>query len=157
MSQLNSTSVAAHLAASFEASQKANSKDLPVPGYDGLFVTFKALTDWAAVKGVVVGDPSNQTTDDEIESAAKLLIAASVGSYAIIDGERYDIGLPLGAELYASIFPDAPKLANDVQGVLVLFNNTLALVGMAGDLAQWFAKAGVESTQAVQGKSPAGS
>lgn len=153
-------SVAEHLRESFRRRQGNKTKDVKIPGYDGLYVTFRALDDYTEVREAIKdiarkrGIPEG---DREVELAVQTLLLAAVDSFAIINGERIDIGQPLGLGLYDYIFPEEDegeeRPMTDAQAVIALFDNTMALMVTAATLDQWFRGEGVDTEEELLGES----
>jgi hypothetical protein len=99
-------SVAERLRANFEKAQARRTKALQFPPIEGLYIVFRPIIDFAEVEAALesVSDalPKSQMA---IENAIRLMIVSSVDSYAMVDGERREIGLKLGVQLYDMIFP----------------------------------------------------
>lgn len=156
-------SVAEHLRNSFRERQGNKVESFPIAGYDGLFVTFRALDDYAEVRnavGEVVKRRGVPEAEREIEIGIETLKLSSIGSYAMIDGQKIDIGLPLGIDLYDYIFaadPDSDdepthKPQTDNEAIILLFDNTMALMLLASRLDRWFKGEAVTTDEALLGE-----
>lgn len=128
-----------------------SSIDVLLPGYDDLYVTFRQLSDYTAIRDRYLKRLRQQGQSDaqmEIGIAIETLLAASTGSYAQIDGERYDLpGEGLGIELYDEIWggdEDAVVPTNDAQALTLMFLtdeglvNTVQITSLAAELEAWF-------------------
>lgn len=141
-------SVAEHLRASFKKAVERKTRDVKLPDYDELHVIFRALDDYAELRdGIrdVVDRPGLADAEREIEISLRTLVMSSVDSYAVIEGEKHEIGLPLGAALYDYINPPAEgeqRALTDEQATLLLFRGTMALMTVSGELSTWFGNVG---------------
>lgn len=99
-------SVAERLRANFEKAKQQHTQELQHPMIEGLFIVFRSIDDFAEANTAFDGI-NDYLSDDQkqIELALKLLVSSSVSSYAIVDGQRHEIGLPLGVALYDYLFP----------------------------------------------------
>jgi hypothetical protein len=117
--------------------QHTKTRDFEIPGYQPqLFVTFKALDDYTETREI--GARHENVPDEaqrEMYVAADTLIAASTDSYGILDGERVEIGLPLGAALAARLDHDGAE--NDRQAVFQIFPSTMSLMRTFIELDGW--------------------
>jgi hypothetical protein len=156
-------SVAEHLRKSFRAKQGNKIESFPIAGYDGLFVTFRALDDYAEVRNATVEVVKRRGVPEaerEIEIGIETLKLSSIGSYAIIDGQKIDIGLPLGVDLYDYIFAadpdadDAPehRPQTDNEAIILLFDNTMALMLLASRLDRWFKGEAISTDEELLGE-----
>ena len=157
-------SVAEHLRESFRQRQGNKTKDVRIPGYDGLFVTFRALDDYTEVRDAIKDVARKRGISEgerEVEIAVRTLLLASVSSHAVINDRRVEIDLPLGLGLYDYIFPAEPgeegdiipevRPESDTEAVVMLFDNTMALVVTAASLDQWFRGEGVDTDEEILG------
>lgn len=145
-----SQSVAEHLREAFRKRQSNKTVDLEIPGYGGLFGTFRALDDYAELREAIQDVAKKRgisEADREVEIAASTLLLASVSSYALVDGQHVDIPHPLGLGLYDYIFPAEDEMearpGSDSEAVHMLFDNSVSLVVTAARLERWFAGEGV--------------
>ena len=125
-------------------------RDWPIADYDGLYVTFQLLEDYNTTRAQLLQTLKRRGVSAgsrEISIALKMLIAASVDSYAIVNDQRYELGLPLGIDLYDQLWPagrsvegqPAGRPRNDEQAVIMLFGgNTVRITSLAAELDQWF-------------------
>lgn len=139
-------SVSERLRESFVRSQAVKTQDIAIPGYDELHVIFRVLDDYTELRRVLRGAQLRNRhlpeSAQEIQASIETLILASVDSYAVVDGQRIDIGLPLGLALYDYIFPVSaedpakPSLrpTKDGEAVTMLFGSTVALMFVASQL-----------------------
>ena len=119
-----------------------------------LWVTFRCLSDYGEVRdGVTATAKRRHATQAALEIATSLdtLRMAAVGSYAVIDGEEVDIGLPLGLPLYHHLFgTPTPGPENDNQAITLLFHeNTTVIVARGLELDRWMTAGGPEDEQAL--------
>lgn len=132
-------------------------KDFAVPGYDRrLWATFRALTEYADVRRPVVehqGIPDD--AEREVLMAVDTLLAATVGAYALMpDGEKVDLGVPLGLGLAGHL--GFSGLENDRQAVLAIFKTgTADLMEFFGDVTRFFDEAKHGGEAALVGESEA--
>jgi hypothetical protein len=136
--------IAALRAGHDEAVQKRKPKDMILPGYGEpvkeLHVEYRALTDYDEVR-----EQTRKTFAKgmapavlEKELGKEMLRIASINSYALIDGQRIDIGLPLGLELYSQLFPDKPGPRTDGEAIVLLYDsNTTVLMNQYALLDRW--------------------
>ena len=157
-------SVAEHLRTSFRKAQSNRApKHVKVPGYDGLYLKFRPLDSYEEVaetiKATIKRNPHISATQRDVAVGVETMLLASVGSYAIVDGETYDIGLTLGLQLYNYIFPPEtdeeghpiPGPSTDQEAVYLLFIDDLSLMNVATMLDMWWKNAGVETEDELLG------
>lgn len=152
-------SVAEHLRASFRKAQSRKTKDVAIPGYDELHVVFRALDDYSEVRDGIAKILSKRGIPEstrEIEMGIQTLLMSSVDSYAMVAGEKVEIGLPLGVALYDYIWPaedeNEIRPQTDAEAVTMLFLSTMSLMTVTAELDMWFKNTGVETDNEVLGE-----
>ena len=136
-------SVAERLRANIVKAQQRRTQDLVFPNSEELHILFRPLDDFGELRDVLNIDGMNSLSESkqEIQAAINTLAASSVDSYAVIDGDRVDIGLPLGLRLYDYIFPvedGEVRPQTDGEAISLMFaGDTVALVMFARKLDVW--------------------
>lgn len=162
-------SVAEHLRKSFQKAQASRKpKEIAVPGYDGLFLVFRPLDSYEEVGETIEATMKRlrgqrlTRWQRDVAIAVDTMLLGAIGSYAMVDDVRYEIGIPLGVELYNYIFPPepdpetgdvGPRPMTDQEAVYMLFLDDLSLMNMASELDEWWKTAGVEVEEEVLGNS----
>lgn len=125
-------SVADRLRANFAAAQSQRTQEFEFPPISGLYIVFRTIEDFGEAHDTIMGNPGLPAAQQEIAMAINLLVASSIDSYAIVDGDRHDIGLKLGVDLYDLIFPAEEgqiRPRTDGEAVALMFGaDTLSLV-----------------------------
>ena len=136
------SSVAARLRESFAEGQANKTREVEIPGYDGLFGVFRAIDDYTEVRPVIAraAKARGDEAQKEISIAAETLLLSSVDTFAMVDGKRVDIGLPLGKGLYDTLWEGDEshvQVDNDRQALSLLIPSTVSLVALAGQVDLW--------------------
>ena len=142
------SSVLKQLRDSAKKARENKTIDLPIPDFAGLYVTFRALSDYSEVRSALVKVLKKKglsAADRDVEVSVETLLMSSVSSYALVDDVRHEIPgrPPLGRALYDELFPperdDEIRPENDQQAVLWLFGqNTVQITTLAAQLDLWF-------------------
>lgn len=153
------------LRAAYEAATATvEPKDIQVRGYgepaSELHVLYRMLDDYAEVRDGLRGARGRgkvQPATRELEMAMDTLHMASVGSYALVNGERHEIGHPLGLELYNYLFPDdgsgKARPGTDRQAIVMLYHGkTLPITLAYTELDQWIKNGGVDAEELALGE-----
>jgi hypothetical protein len=154
--------VAAILRAAFEqVADEKPPKAIQLFGYgepkSELWVTFRMVDDYDQVSETLTPvlkqrGPKKQRI---INVGLETLLMAAEGSYAVIDGEQFDIGCPLGIPLYEhlGLFPDRPTPANDRQAAWLLFkSNKLRVANAFMAYDAWVKAGGVDVEEEALGE-----
>ena len=134
-------SVSERIRASIVKAQQRKTQDLIFPESEELHILFRPLDDFTELQPLlaeVAGSPEGQQA---IQAAINTLVASSVDSYAVVDGEKVDIGMKLGLGLYDFIFPvenGEVRPTTDGEAISLMFGgDTVALVMFARRLHVW--------------------
>ena len=136
-------SVAERLRANIVKAQQRRTQDLVFPNSEELHILFRPLDDFTELHDVLNPEKLAGMAEGtaEVQAAINTLAASSVDSYAVIDGDRVDIGLPLGLKLYDYIFPVEDgeiRPQTDGEAISLMFGgDTVALVMFARKLDVW--------------------
>jgi hypothetical protein len=145
-----------------QAAAEVEPKDIQVRGYgepdSELHVLYRMLDDYAEVRGLT--RTQNRKVKPEVrdvEMAIDTLQIASVGSYAVVGGERHDLGEPLGLGLYNLLFPEdgsgKARPGNDRQAIIMLYHGkTLPITLAYTELDAWIKNGGVEAEDQALGE-----
>lgn len=158
-------SVAELLRAAYEDAAAAREpKDIQIYGYGEpdteLHVLLRMVDDLEEISDALrpaMRRKGVKPTQRQLDVAIDTLLLASVGSYAVVNGERHDLGVPLGLELYDQLFPDdgsgKPRPATDRQAVVLLFHNkTLPIATAFVAYDNWVKAGGVEAEEEALGE-----
>jgi hypothetical protein len=147
--------VAEVLREQYEAARARRTVGLKIPGYDSLYGVFRAVGDFREVHGATKPGPGGAKDEVALSEgfAVDLLLLASVGTYAVIDGERSDLP-PLGAELHAHLFGPSEIPLKDAEAMYLLFPlGTYSMVEVATRLDQWQKGQAFQSDEELLGNS----
>ena len=132
-------------------------KDILIPGYGEpdteLHGLFRILDDYEEVRDGLkesMRQRNVKPAQRELEGGMDTLLMASIGSYAVVNGQRHEIGHPLGVELYDYLFPDdgSPRPGNDRQALVLLFHRkTMPIMTAYMELDQWIRRGGVDAEE----------
>jgi hypothetical protein len=131
--------------------QHRTTGEFPIPGYEGrLHGEFRALDDYSEVRAIVmrhtkVADVAQQ----ELYVAADTLLAASVGTFAMQDGVRHDLSLPLGRGLAAYLGYEG--LESDRQALFAVFPATISVMTLFAEYDLWMKASGVTVDEDLAG------
>lgn len=146
-----------------DAAAEVEPKDIQIRGYgepdSELHVLYRMLDDYAEVRGLTLAQARQKVKPAvrDVEMAIDTLHMASVGSYALVNGERHDIGVPLGLELYNYLFPDdgsgKTRPGNDRQAIIMLYHGkTLPITLAYTELDAWIKNGGVDAEEQALGE-----
>lgn len=148
-------------AAHEKAQANRKPKDVVLPGYgepvSELHLLFEMLPDYGEVREVIKRALSKRGLDQdkrEIQVGLETLTRASVGSYALIDGERHDLHARLGLELYEHLHPqDELPPSDDLEATVLLFDsNTTMVMGVFHEVDAWMRRGGRDAEEETLGK-----
>lgn len=152
-----SPSVAALLRAGYERALAERAPlDKVITGYGEpeteLHVLFRALEDYDENRKNLrpVIKKARDASQQEQAIARRTLALAAAGSYALVNGERHEIGHNLGLGLYAYLFPQNGQAgpATDDQAIILLFHSkTQPIMDMYYEYEQWRRGEGQEAEE----------
>lgn len=145
-----------------EAQQAREPKDIVLHGYgepvSELHVTFRCLDDYEEVRDALREALKKQglkPAQRELAAGIETLALAATDSYALINGERHELGLPLGLALYDHLFPATDGSArpmNDAQAITMLFHSkTMPIMTAYAELDQWIRRGGRDAEEETLG------
>jgi hypothetical protein len=143
-----------------EAAQKRPERDVVIPGYgepnSELHILYRSIDDYEDVRNETrkaLAKKALSPAKREMELGKQTLLAASTSSYALIKGVRHEIGLPLGLELYAQMFPNRPGPGTDGEACILLFHGkTSVMMNQYANLDQWMRKGGLDDPEEMLGE-----
>lgn len=137
-------SVADRIRENLDKAYRRKNQELLFPGSENLYIVFRPIDDFGEFKSAIAADELSLLDENgqEIAAYTRTLVASSIGSYAVIDGKRHEIGFPLGAQLYEFIYgesaaPDGLPLS-DTEAVALMFQgDTVSMAMFARKLSVW--------------------
>ena len=132
------------LRTSFEQEQAEKSRDFPVPGWRGLWITCRGLGDHVENTdriGPAASRPGLKTSQREVEVSDAGIVLACETSYIVNpDGTRVDLGAPLGVELAQVLLGDTPPEhapRTDIQALSMLIPQSSRRVALFERIMSW--------------------
>lgn len=143
------------LIAARTAAQHSTAVDLEIPGYGGrLWGTFRGLDDYTEVREIVTRhERVTDVATREMYIGADTLVAASVDTFAMIDGEKHPLGVTLGLPLAGYLEMEGAE--NDRQAVFAVFPSTMSVMTLFTEYDQWLKGAGREVEAHLEGEAVA--
>lgn len=151
-------SVADILRAGYEqAKAQQEPKDMVLPGYgepvSELHILFRHIPDYEELRNDLRKTLKKGMRGAALEMALgkETLRLASTGSYALVNGERKELGQPLGLALYAALgLPPGPQ--TDGEAIHLLFHeDTTVMMTRYAELDQWIRRGGREAEDELLG------